>query len=81
VARRWTGLYSPLAPGTVASEGQRGKPMPSTNFTVAEMDADLKRFIVCASPCQPELPGASHRLPKSALVATYEDTHVLTATV
>jgi hypothetical protein len=73
------GAVFPLAPGTVASEGDADA-YAFHNFTVSEMEADLGRFITALRNVNP---GCRVLLTVSpvALVATYEDTHVLAATV
>jgi hypothetical protein len=76
---RSDGAVFPLAPGTVASEGDADA-YAFHNFTVAEMEADLGRFINALRSVNP---GCRVLLTVSpvALVATYEDTHVLSATI
>jgi hypothetical protein len=72
------GAVFPLAPGTVTSEGEPDA-YAFHNFTVGEMEADLDRFIKglrCVnSNCRLLL-----TVSPVPLVATYEDTHVLSAT-
>ena len=76
---RTDGAVFPLAPGTVASQGDPDA-YEFHNFTVAEMDADLGRFLNALRSVNP---GCRVLLTVSpvALIATYEDTHVLAATV
>lgn len=73
------GAVFPLAPGTVVSEGDADA-YAFHNFSVAEMAADMGRFITALRRVNP---GCRILLTVSpvALVATYEDTHVLAATV
>jgi hypothetical protein len=76
---RADGAVFPLAPGTVASEGDDDA-YGFHNFTVAEMEADLGRFI---NGLRSVNPGSRVLLTVSpvALVATYEDAHVLASTI
>ena len=76
---RGDGAVFPLAPGTVASEGDADA-YAFHNFTVAEMETDLGRFLDAFRSVNP---GCRVLLTVSpvALVATYEDAHVLAATV
>jgi hypothetical protein len=76
---RGDGAVFPLAPGTVASEGDADA-YAFHNFTVAEMDADLGRFIKALRSVNPNCRVLLTVSPV-ALVATYEDTHVLAATI
>jgi len=73
------GAVFPLAPGTVASEVNADF-YAFHNFTVAEMEGDLGRFIKALRSVNP---GCRILLTVSpvALVATYEDAHVLAATI
>jgi hypothetical protein len=76
---RADGAVFPLAPGTVTAEGEADA-YAFHNLTVAEMEADLGRFINALRSVNP---GCRVLLTVSpvALVATYEDTHVLSATI
>jgi len=76
---RGDGAVFPLSPGTVASEGDADA-YAFHNFTVAEMDADLGRFIKALRSVNPNCRVLLTVSPV-ALVATYDDTHVLAATV
>jgi hypothetical protein len=78
VARGDSAVF-PLAPGTVASEGEADA-YAFHNFTVAEMEADLGRFIDALRSVNPRCRVLLTVSPV-ALVATYEDMHVLSATV
>jgi hypothetical protein len=73
------GAVFPLAPGTVTSQGD-AEDYAFHNFTVAEMEADLGRFI---SGLRSVNPNCRILLTVSpvALVATYEDAHVLASTI
>ena len=73
------GAVVPLAPGTVASD-IGGSEYVFHNFTVAEMEADLGRFITALRRVNPNCRILLTVSPV-ALVATYEDMHVLAATV
>ena len=75
---RGDGAVFPLAPGTVASEGDDDA-YAFHNFTVSEMEADLGRFINALRGVNPECRILLTVSPV-ALVATYEDAHVLAAT-
>jgi len=76
---RGDGAVFPLAPGTVASEGDADA-YAFHNFTVAEMEADLGRFINALRDVNPACRVLLTVSPV-ALIATYEDTHVLSATI
>jgi hypothetical protein len=73
------GAVFPLAPGTVTSEGDFDA-YAFHNFTVAEMEADLARFINGLRSVNPNCRVLLTVSPV-ALVATYEDSHVLPATI
>ena len=76
---RGDGAVFPLAPGTVAADGDP-EAYAFHNFTVAEMEADLGRFITALRNVNPNCRVLLTVSPV-ALVATYEDEHVLAATV
>jgi hypothetical protein len=73
-----SGAVVPLAPGTVASETDSGG-CNFHNFSVAEMESDLGKFIAALrsinSQCRILL-----TVSPVALLATFENEHVLTAT-
>ena len=73
------GAVFPLVPGVVADQGDADA-YRFHNFTVAEMDADLTRFLKALRKVNP---GVRVMLTVSpvALVATYEDRHVLASTI
>lgn len=73
------GAVFPLSPGTVMTDGS-AEAYAFRNFTVAEMDADLARFIRALRSVNPNCRVLLTVSPV-ALVATYEDKHVLTATI
>lgn len=72
------GAVFPLAPGTVVSEGEDDA-YAFHNFTVGEMEADLNRFLTALRRVNPNCRVLLTVSPV-ALVATYEDMHVLAAT-
>jgi diketogulonate reductase-like aldo/keto reductase len=76
---RGDGAVFPLAPGTVASEGDTDA-YAFHDFTVAEMEADLARFIKGLRSVNPNCRVLLTVSPV-ALIATYEDVHVLSATI
>jgi len=76
---RGDGAVFPLAPGTVASDLDPDA-YAFHNFTVAEMEADLGRFINALRNVNPSCRVLLTVSPV-ALVATYEDSHVLAATI
>jgi hypothetical protein len=76
---RADGAVFPLAPGTVASDGDADA-YAFHNFTVAEMEADLGRFIAGLRSINPNCRVLLTVSPV-ALVATYEDAHVLASTI
>ncbi len=76
---RADGAVFPLAPGTVAADGDADA-YAFHNFTVAEMDADLGRFINALRSINPNCRVLLTVSPV-ALVATYEDAHVLASTI
>jgi hypothetical protein len=73
------GAVFPLAPGTVASEGDEHA-YAFHNFNVSEMEADLHRFLTALRRINPTCRVLLTVSPV-ALVATYEDMHVLEATI
>ena len=73
------GAVYPLAPGAVTTEGEADN-YSFHNFTVAEMEADLGRFVAALRRVNPDCRMLLTVSPV-ALVATYEDTHVLPATI
>jgi hypothetical protein len=76
---RVDGAVFPLAPGTVTSRGDADD-YAFHNFTVAEMEVDLGRFIAGLRSVNPNC-RIMLTVSPVALVATYEDAHVLTSTV
>ena len=76
---RADGAVFPLVPGVVA-DGVDGDAYAFHNFTVAEMDADLTRFLKALRQVNPSV-RVMLTVSPVALVATYEDRHVLTSTV
>jgi hypothetical protein len=77
----WTapdGAVVPLAPGVVA-ELANAEAYEFKNFTVAEMDTDLSLFLDALRRINPSC-RVMLTVSPVALIATYEDRHVLTAT-
>lgn len=72
------GAVYPLAPGVVAPSVDRSS-YHFHNFTVQEMEADLKTFIACLRGVNPAVRVILTVSPVP-LIATYEAQHVLTAT-
>lgn len=75
---RKDGAVFPLAPGVVAAQGDADA-YAFHNFTVAEMEADLARFVELLRRVNPSCRILLTVSPVG-LVATYEDKHVLVAT-
>lgn len=73
------GAVFPLVPGVVA-DGLDVDAYGFHNFTVPEMDADLTRFLKALRKVNPSV-RVMLTVSPVALVATYEDRHVLTSTV
>lgn len=73
------GAVVPLAPGVGGAPSQ-GHPYAFHNFTVAEMSADLDKFVEHVRSINPALRIILTVSPVP-LIATYEDQHVLTSTV